>query len=308
MPASPWIGSTRNAAVFRRDRTLERVRVAVRHRRQARRKRTEAVAVLRLRRQAGDRDRAAVEVAVARDDRRAAVGNALDLVAPFARRLDRGLDRFRAAAGRQHAIEAGDARQSLHQLRQPVVVVGARRHRELLRLLDQRADDARMRVTEAHRRVRAHQVEQPATFDVGDPRALAARQHDGQRLVVVCAGLLLTRDQRLAAREGFGAGERGDISRAGTLLHAETPCERCRARANRSVVHGRGRVRRSSRGSNAVGSANVRTCESGTPTSPFHQAKVTPVRRFRLGAVQHSAAPASRDQCAPRSCKFCMAL
>ena len=145
--------------------------------------------------------------------------------------------------------EPRDARQALHQLRQPVVVVRARRDRELLRLLDQRADDARMRMAEADRRVRAHQVEQPAALDVGDPRTFAARQHDGQRLVVERAGLLLARDQCIRAREGLGTGRRGDVSPAGTLLHAETPCERCRARANRSAVDGTlGRGRRSCRG------------------------------------------------------------
>ena len=73
--------------------------------------------------------------------------------------------------------------------------IRARRDAELLRLGDQRADDPRVRVAEAHRRVRAHQVEVAAAVDVGQPAALAARQHDRQRIVVAGAERLFAADQ-----------------------------------------------------------------------------------------------------------------
>ena len=60
----------------------------------------------------------------------------------------------------------------------------ARRHGEPLRLLDQRAHDARVRVAVAHRRVRAHHVEIAAAMLVPQPAAVAVREHDGQRIVV----------------------------------------------------------------------------------------------------------------------------
>ena len=88
--------------------------------------------------------------------------------------------------------------------RQLVVVIGARRDAELLRLRDQRADDPRMRVAEADRGIRAHQVEVAAAVDVGQPAAFAARQHDRQRLVVARAKRLLAADQ-----VGSGIGNRG---------------------------------------------------------------------------------------------------
>ncbi len=76
-------------------------------RREAGRERAEAVAVLRLGGEADDGDRAAVEVAVADDDLGPPVGNALDLVAPLARGLERGLHRLGAAVHRQRAVQAG---------------------------------------------------------------------------------------------------------------------------------------------------------------------------------------------------------
>ena len=90
--------------------------------------------------------------------------------------------------------EAGSARSSpvscrqpLEQPRQELVVKHARRDREALRLLDQRAHDPRVRVAMAHRRVRAHHVEIAAAVLVPEPAAVAVREHDRQRIVVARA-------------------------------------------------------------------------------------------------------------------------
>jgi hypothetical protein len=63
-------------------------------------KRPEPVAVLRLGRETDDRDRAPVEIVPANDDFGAVGRDALDLVAPFAGGLQRGLDGLGAAACR----------------------------------------------------------------------------------------------------------------------------------------------------------------------------------------------------------------
>src|SRR5438876_12315344 len=78
----------------RRDRCLERRALSERNRLESWRERPEAVAVLRVRRKPNDGDRAAVEVVLANDDLGAPVGNALDAIAPFARRLERRLHRL----------------------------------------------------------------------------------------------------------------------------------------------------------------------------------------------------------------------
>ena len=146
-----------------------------------------------------------MEVVLAGDDLGTAIGDAFDLVAPLARGLDRGLDGLGTAVRRQHAIQTGQLRESLEQQRQLVVEVSARCHAKLLRLLDQRADDLRMRVTEAHRRIRAHQIEIPATIDVEDVTALAARQHDGKRIVIARTERAFAADQ-LRRGVGFRSG------------------------------------------------------------------------------------------------------
>ena len=85
---------------------------------EARRERTEAVAILLVGREADDGDGAAVEIVGADDDLGLAVRDALDLVAPLARRLDRGLDRLGAGVHRQRHVEAGEFVQFLAQKRQ----------------------------------------------------------------------------------------------------------------------------------------------------------------------------------------------
>ena len=125
-----------------------------------------------------------MEVAFAGDDLGAAVRHALHLVRPLPRRLERGLDRLEPGVDRQRPVHAGQAAEPLEERRQPVVVVGAGGHRQALRLLGERADDPRVAVAEAHRGVGRHHVEVAASGLVPDVDALAAREHDRQRVVV----------------------------------------------------------------------------------------------------------------------------
>jgi hypothetical protein len=142
---------------------------------------------LRFRRKTDDRDRAAVEVARAYDHFGLVVGNALDLVSPLAHRFQRGLDRLGAAVRRQRARKSRHLGQPLEKQRQLVVVKSARGDRQLLRLCDQRRDDARMGVTVADGRIRAHHVEKAPAVYVPQPSALAVRHDHGQRVVIARA-------------------------------------------------------------------------------------------------------------------------
>ena len=109
----------------RRDRGVERSRVAKGHAAEAGRERAEAVAVLRFAGEADDRGGAAGEVAFGDEDVRPTFGHALDLVGPLARCLDGGLDRFGARVHRQRTVHAGHAAQRLQKGAEPVGVEGA---------------------------------------------------------------------------------------------------------------------------------------------------------------------------------------
>ncbi len=211
----------------RRDRALERGELAVRHQAQPGRERSEALAILRLGGQAGDGDGAPVEVAFARDDLGAIVRHALHLVRPLARRLQRGLDRLEAGVHRQRPVHAGEPAQPREERGQPVVVVGPRGDRQPARLGGQRAQDARMRVAEAHRGVGRHAVEVASARLVPDVRAFAAHQHDRQRRVVGRAVPPLERDRERRRRRAGAEQRSGDLldelrgRRAGVVMRVE---------------------------------------------------------------------------------------
>ena len=76
--------------------------------REPRRERAEVLAVLRFRREADDRRRAAVKVVAADDDLRAIVRDTLRAVTPLARELDRRLDGLGARVHRQRHVHAGE--------------------------------------------------------------------------------------------------------------------------------------------------------------------------------------------------------
>ena len=113
-----------------RDGVAQGLGVAVGDDLEAGREGPEAVAVLRLGREADDGDGAAVEVVGADDDLGLPVGMPLHLVAPLARGLDRGLDGLGAGVHRQHRVVAGQLAELLVRERQLVVAEGAAGERD----------------------------------------------------------------------------------------------------------------------------------------------------------------------------------
>jgi hypothetical protein len=129
---------------------------------------------------------------------------------------------FESGVHRQRAIESGQPRQPLEQLRQAVGVERPRRDGECMRLLDERGDDSRVRVAEADRRIRAHQVEIAFAIDILEPDALAAREHDRQRVVVARAVRALGA-HRIGGRGRGGLDLRGRAARGLRLRHVTAP-------------------------------------------------------------------------------------
>ncbi|CRE19531.1 Uncharacterised protein [Bordetella pertussis] len=175
----------------RRDGSLQRGEVAERHHREARRERPVAAARIRVGGKADDAQRAAVEVVGAHDDLRLPGRHAARLVAPFAHRLERRLDRLGAAVHGQHLVRAGQARQVFVQGRQLVMAEGPRGQRQPLRLLDHRGQDARMAMPLVDRRVGGQAIQVAPPRRVVQPDPAAARQHHIERLVVVGAEFVL---------------------------------------------------------------------------------------------------------------------
>ncbi len=68
-----------------------------------------------------------------------------------------------------------------------IVVIGARGDRETLRLSRERRDDARMRMSVAHRRIGAHHIDVASAVDVPEIGSLATREDDRQRGVIARA-------------------------------------------------------------------------------------------------------------------------
>ena len=77
---------------------------------------------------------------------------------------------------------------------------GAAGDRQAAGLLGEGLHQRRMAVAEADRRVGGHHVEVPPALLVEQPHAVAAREHDRQRVVVAGA---------VAVFEGDGTGDRG---------------------------------------------------------------------------------------------------
>ena len=188
------------------DGRLEGGRIPVGHGHETGRERREAVARLRVVREAHDRRRAAVEVAAHNDDLGRAVGHALHAVAPRASELDRRLDGFGARVHRQHAVDASEAREGLGERPEAVVVERPAREGDALELVAGGRQKIGMPVAEVHRRVGREAIEVPVAVHVGDPGALAALHDDGQGVVVVGESLVLDGDERIA---GVVCGGRG---------------------------------------------------------------------------------------------------
>ncbi len=127
-----------------------------------------------LRREPDDGDGAAVEIAVAHDDLGEPVRHALHRVGPFARRLERGLDRLGAGVHGERGFLAGQLAGAGEERAEPVVVEGARDDPQRVRLADQRLDQARMAVAVADRRVGAQHVGVAPPVGVPHMHAFAA--------------------------------------------------------------------------------------------------------------------------------------
>ena len=137
--------------------------------------------------EADDRGGPAVEVA-ARRRRSCAwlVRHALDLVAPLAGDLDRGLDRLGAGVHRQHHVLAGTARPARRQNGAELVVVERPAgQRDPVELRAGGGDQRRVPVAEVQRRVAGEAVQVAPAVDVGHPGALGVGDDDRQRVVVV---------------------------------------------------------------------------------------------------------------------------
>ena len=187
MPASPWIGSTRNAAVC----SLIAASSA-------------SMSPYSTRRKPGGKgpkpdwycgssDMATMAIVrpwklpEAGDDLRLVRGHALDRVGPLPRRLDGGLDSFGAGIHRQRHVLAGELAGAGQERAELVRVERARNDAECRHLLLDEAHEPWMRMAVAHRRIGAHHVEVALAILVPDIGAFAPRQDDGQRMVIVRA-------------------------------------------------------------------------------------------------------------------------
>ena len=112
--------------------------------------------------EADDGGRAAVEVALHGDDRGLAGRDALDLVAPLAADLDRGLDGLGAGVHRQDHVLAGQAAQRLGEAAELVVEEGAAGQRQAPELLARDRDEALVGVAEVEGGVARQAVEEAA--------------------------------------------------------------------------------------------------------------------------------------------------
>src|SRR6266404_5971278 len=178
-----------------RDRLLQRLGVAEGDDPKARRERPEMITCRRVGAEADDAEGAAVKIVGADDDLGLPVRHPLHLVAPFAHRLDRALHRFGTAVHRQHLVGAGQLRELFVEGGELVVVEGAGSQCQLARLLHHGGEDFRMAVTLIDRRIGGEAVEVTLALRIPHPDALAARQNDADRLVVIGAKAPFPRDE-----------------------------------------------------------------------------------------------------------------
>ena len=147
--------------------------------------RAEALPGQRVGGEADDGGGAAVEVAGRHDDVRLARGHALDVVAPLAGHLDRGLHRLRAGVHGQHPVHPGQRRQVPAERAELVVVEGPAGQGHPVELVAGRLQQHRVPVPEVESGVPRQAVEVAAAVHVGHPGALGLRDHHRQRVVVV---------------------------------------------------------------------------------------------------------------------------
>ena len=167
------------------DRGLDRGQVAVGDGDEAGRERAEAVAGVGVVGEADDGGGPAVEVAGGDDDLGLVGGDALDLVAPLAGDLDRGLDGLGAGVHRQHEVLAAQVAERGGEVGEPVVHERPAGERQLVELGVGGGEQRGVAVAEVERGVAGQQVEEATAVDVGHPGALGVGDHHRQRVVVV---------------------------------------------------------------------------------------------------------------------------
>ena len=146
-----------------RDGGLERREVAVGHLHEAGRERTEAAAGVGVVGEADDGGRPAVEVARRDDDLGLVGGDALDVVAPLAGDLDRGLDGLGAGVHRQHQVLAAQVAERGAEVGELVVHERPAGQRQLVELGVRRGEQGRVAVAEVERGVAGQEVEVAAS-------------------------------------------------------------------------------------------------------------------------------------------------
>jgi len=128
-----------------------------------------------------------VEVPAYYDDLGLVLRDALDLVAPLAGSLQRGLDGFGAGVHRQHEIHAGERGEFGAERPELIVVERPAREGEAIELRVRDGGELGVAVPEVQRAVRGEQGEVATPVDVADPRTVALRDHDGQGRVIAGA-------------------------------------------------------------------------------------------------------------------------
>ena len=185
-PASPWIGSISTATVFGVDRGL-----AARPGRRTGTMTKPGVNGPKPSRASGSSEKPTIVVVrpwklpAATMILAWSAGDALDLVAPLAGDLDRGLDGLGAGVHRQHQVLAAQVAERGGEVGELVVHEGPAGQRELVELGVRGGEQRRVAVAEVERRVAGEQVEVAAAVDVGHPGALGVGDHHRQRVVVV---------------------------------------------------------------------------------------------------------------------------
>ena len=142
---------------------------------------------------------ASVEVPLANDDLRLLRRDSFSFVCPFAANLDGGFDGFGAGIHRQHFFETKELGDKLLINTQLVVVKSTRSERKRFCLSHHGIDDARMAVALIHRRVGREEIVVPFAFQIPYIYAFAAREHDRQRVIIVCTVLIFKRHRFVRA-------------------------------------------------------------------------------------------------------------
>lgn len=114
-----------------------------------------------------------MEVLRADDDLRLVPGDALDLISPFADRLDDSLDCLGPGVHRQDLVRAGEGGELFVEVGKLVVAESPRGKRQLAGLLGHGRKDFRMAVTLVDRRICGQAIEIAIAVGVPDIHAFA---------------------------------------------------------------------------------------------------------------------------------------